>query len=72
MEHQLEKLNNLNLDADLFYAITIYPQSIKMQGKMSSDLISVLKRKGFSMLELCEANNFLEFSDNNGIYVTLT
>lgn len=72
MNNQFNKLQELNLSFDLFYAITIYPQSIKLQGNMSSDLISLLKNNGFKIIELCEANDFIEISNNDGIYVTLT
>jgi hypothetical protein len=72
MKTQLEKLNNLNLDVNLFYAMSIYPECVRMQGRMSSDIIKTIKSAGFELIEMCDVNNFLEFKNNNAIYITLT
>ena len=72
MNNQFNKLQELNLSFDLFYAIIIYPQSIKLHGKMSGDLIKTIKEAGFRMTELCDVNNFIEFSNDDNVRITLT
>jgi hypothetical protein len=72
MRTQLEKLNNLRLDVNLFYVISFDSRGLNLQGRMSGDLIKLIKDKGFNMTELCDVNNFLEFRNDDNVRITLT
>ena len=66
MKEQLKKLNELNIDLELFYSITIYNDKIILQGYYSTITREMLERRGFefklSKRDWIESiNNKIEF-----------
>lgn len=65
----LEELSKI-LDVENFYAIAIYKDQLKLQGKATRDNLSTMKILSFEFLEL-DVNNHLQFQKDH-IFVTLT
>lgn len=72
MKRQIRKLNLMIrfgiIDPNDFYVITVYDDSIKLQGKYKSDVISKLKKWSF---QIDDITKYIK-ANRKGITITLT
>lgn len=68
MKNQLAKINELEINLELFYVISFKENEIRLQGKLTEE--SVIECKKFVDLSLDNQMNWL-CGNKDGLYITL-